>query len=596
MPNHNTLLAALRLLREGANREVYLHIAVTMLLVAIGGALSAGAPLALKSLVDALTATARDAQPEAAVIGPGATYLLVLICGRLVADFRPLLAGKVEQHALAALRQRFFEHLLRLPMHYLVRRKRGELLHSVDLAGAGVQLIVSHIANSLAPVLVELIVMGMILVQLGQPALVALFATTSLLYLAIFATGALRLAGRASAVSAASLDVHAQLSDGIANLETLRCFGAVPQAESALKAASFRLGSRWLQFNRLTARLGLATSALFALALAACIALSADAVAHGTMTVGGFVLAGVYMLQMVHPLEVLGSATRDVSRALSFMRPLLDILQEPPAASETALPAAAAAATAKAAVLRAPALRLENLYFGYEPLRPILRGLDLELPAGRTTAIVGLSGSGKSSLVRLLLRLYSPQSGRILIGGVPIDEMPVADLRALFGLVPQDTGLLHASAAANIALGMPEAQQEDIELAARDAQLHHLLKALPEGYDTQLGERSQTLSGGERQRLAIARALLRRPMIYLLDEPTSMLDSRTEAEIMAALRARTAGCTTIVIAHRLSTVIHADEIVVLHGGQVHERGRHRELLELDGLYAQLWRQQAARAA
>ncbi len=580
-------LSAIRLLREATNRTACFNILATLLLVTAGGALAAGSPLALKALVDALTGVAPG---DDGWLVPGALYLVALSGSRLASDLRPLPASKVEQQILAALRRRFIEHLLRLPMSYLIKRRSGELLHSVDLAAAGSQLIVSHVANSIAPVLVELAMMAAILSHLQQPSLVMLFTLTAVLYLAIFATGALKLKGRASAVSSASLEVHAQLNEGVTNVETLRCFGANDHAAAAVHETSSRLAASWLRFNRLTVQVSLAASALFALSLAACFAIAADAVAQGAMSVGGFVLASVYMLQMVHPLEVVGSAARDLSRALGFMRPLLDILAEPP---ETLGTSRAAPLPDALQAAEAPALRLENLHFAYDPHRPVFQGLDLDIPAGRTTAIVGRSGSGKSSLVRLLLRLYVPQSGRILLAGEPIDALPIERLRALIGLVPQDAGLLHATAAANISLGLPDVDRRDIELAARTAQLHHLIEALPNGYDTMLGERSQTLSGGERQRLTIARALLRRPLIYLLDEPTSMLDSKTEAEIMLALRRITAGCTTIVIAHRLSTVMHADEIIVLDSGQVRERGRHSELLERNGLYAQLWRQQVA---
>ncbi|MBI3345724.1 MAG: ABC transporter ATP-binding protein [Burkholderiales bacterium] len=593
MPRLDTLRSALRLLHAQADRPVLLGIGGTLLLVGISGTFAACSPLALKHLVDALAASTQGHQPGGYVLAQGAVYLLVLLVSRLAADVRPLLAGKVEQRVLAGLRQRFFAHLLRLPMSYLVKRHGGELLHSVDLAAAGSQLIISHVTNSIAPVLVELVVMAVILAQLQQPALVVLFAATAVTYLGVFSFGALRLTRQANAVSAASLDVHTQLTDGIAHVETLRCFSAGPQAEKAMAEASSRLACRWLEFNRRTVGTALAASVLFAVALAASSAIAADAVAQGQMTVGGFVLTNVYMLQMVRPLEVLGSAARDLARALGFMRPLLGILAEPtePAEAARCMPPTSATASGSKCQPSAPSLRLENLHFGYEPCHPVIRGLNLEIPAGRTTAIVGRSGSGKSSLVRLLLRLYLPQAGHILLDGRPIEALPMADLRALIGLVPQECALLHATAASNIALGVPGASREDIELAARIAQLHHILEALPRGYDTLLGERGQTLSGGERQRLAIARALLRRPTIFLLDEPTSMLDSKTEAEIMAALRRVTAGCTTLVIAHRLSTAMHADEIVVLDGGQIHERGRHLDLLASGGLYAQLWRQQ-----
>jgi ATP-binding cassette subfamily B protein len=571
------------------DRTVQLNLVGTLVLVALSGVLAAGSPLALKHLVDAVADSKSmnpiDGRP---VLVPGTIYLLALVGGRLASDIRPLLASRVEQRVLAVIKQRFFAHLLRLPMAYLVKRRSGQLLHSADLAAAGAQAIISHLTNSIAPMLIELVLMAVILAKLQQPVLLPLFVATSLLYLTVFAQGVMRQRPAIRAVSAASLDLHAQLSDGISNVETLRCFGAAEQAEWSLARTSSHLAAQWLRFNQLTARSALAASVVFALTLTACFAISAEAVTQGQMTVGGFVLASVYMLQMVRPLEMLGAAARDLSRAVGFMQPLLDILAEPPEPAPRTQGPDSASWTAPA---RVPSLRFENLSFGYDPQRPVIRGLDLNIPAGCTTAIVGRSGSGKSSLVRLLLRLYAPQQGRILVDGHAIETLPAADLRALIGLVPQDAGLLQASIGSNIALGLPEATGKDIERAAMRAQIHQLIDALPHGYDTLLGERGQTLSGGERQRLAIARALLRKPRIYVLDEPTSMLDTKTEAAILLALRELTAGCTTLIIAHRLSTVMHADEIVVLEGGQVHERGHHRELLAKNGLYAQLWRQQ-----
>jgi ABC-type multidrug transport system fused ATPase/permease subunit len=298
------------------------------------------------------------------------------------------------------------------------------------------------------------------------------------------------------------------------------------------------------------------------------------------------------MLQMVRPIETLGMAARDLARALGYLQPLLSLLSEPPSID----PIGALADTPRGGTThsRAPAVRLENLHFGYDPNRPVIRGLDLEVPAGSTTAIVGRSGSGKSSLARLIMRLYSPQRGRILLDGRTIDSIDAAELRrTLIGLVPQETILLHDTIAENIALGTPTANRDDIRAAARGAQLEELIDALPDGLDTRVGERGSRLSGGERQRVGIARALLRRPGLYLLDEPTSMLDSKTELEIQKALRSLPTDATKIVIAHRLSTIVDADEIVVLDDGQVRERGSHRALLAKNGLYARMWHQQMA---
>lgn len=589
MPSLGNLWPALRLIRACADQEVRRSLIGTLVLVALGGALAAASPLALKHLVDAVsTAPVAGSGYGNAVLMHGAIYLLVLVAGRLTSDARPLLYGRLEQRVLASSRMRFFAHLLRLPMDKLIARRHGELLHSADLAAAGVQTILSTITNTMVPVLVELVLVALILAQLQQPALVGVFAAAAISYFAAFAFGVARQRPAVRSLSAASLHVHGQLGDGISHMETLRCFGAGAQIEQSLASASGRLMSRWLRFNRLTTESSLAATLVFAIAMSACLAIASDAVAKGQMSMGGFVLTSVYMLQIVRPLEMLGAAARDLARALGFIKPMLEILEEPADPAEQSPAATCKTWTPPA---EAPSLRIENLHFGYDPRKPVLRGLDFDIPAGRTTAIVGRSGCGKSSLARLLLRLHTPQAGQILIDGQPIETMRTENLRAMFGLVPQDAGLLQTTVRDNIALGRRETSNEEIERAATHAQIHDHIRALPDGYDTLLGDRGQTMSGGERQRLAIARAMLRRPQIFLLDEPTSMLDGKTEADIMTALRTLTVDCTTILIAHRLSTVMHADEIVVIDGGRVHERGRHADLLNKNGLYAQLWRQQ-----
>jgi ATP-binding cassette subfamily B protein len=583
--------SALRLLRDEFDRPALMYSGWMILLVILSGALSAATPLALKHLVDAVASSTQHAPPpeQAAVLVTGLTYLLALTGTRLASDMRPLLASRVEQRVLAGLRRRFFAHVLRLPMAWLSQHRTGEVLHSADLAVAGCQLLISHMTGSLAPVLVELAIMGYILANLEQPALLALFALSSALYLVVFTLGTLRLRPAVRELSSASTEVQARLNDGVAHVETIRCFNATHQTEVAMADALVRLSSRWIDFNRLTVQAAIAASIVFALTLAACLVMSSAAVGRHEMSVGGFVLASVYMLQMVRPLEVLGSASKDFSRALGFLQPLMDILSRP-AESEGPTKEQDPATTAKRQ--GAPSVRFQNLHFSYDERHPVLRGLDLDIPAGRTTAIVGRSGSGKSSLARLLLRLYTPQSGCIFIDGRPLHALATAELRCLVGYVPQEAGLLHGTVASNIALGVPGASDEAIARATQDAQLGPLLKALPHGLGTTVGEHGHTLSGGERQRLAIARALLREPALYILDEPTSMLDSKTEADVMATIATVTAGRTTVLIAHRLSTVMHADEIVVLDQGQVHERGRHDDLIARGGIYAHLWHQQS----
>jgi ATP-binding cassette subfamily B protein len=586
-----------RLLRSEADREILSRGVATVLICIASGTLGALSPLALKSVVDTLSLSQRTgtAVPWPSALPVGMGYLLLLLFGRVLSDLRPLLSGTINQRLNSRLTQRFFDHVLRLPLGYLLKRRSGELLHRLDLASAGAQMIVAHLAGSVLPVAVEIFTMIGVLIHLGQPALVGVFGAAALAYLAIFSTGARRMGTAARDVSKASLAAHAELGDGLANVETLRYFAAEVQASHRLGGASAALEGRWLRLNRLNFAIALAASGVFALSMAAGLWIGADAVGKNGMTIGGFVLITVYMLQMVRPLESLGTVAQDLARALGYLRPLLELLAEPLSPDSTRAPRATPPAAAGCRV--APTVRLEGLHFGYDPDRPVLKGVDLEVPAGSTTAIVGRSGSGKSTLARLLLGLYTPQRGRILLDGHAIDTIDATELRgALVGLVPQETTLLHTTIAANIAVGAPTASREDIRRAACAAQLDAFVAALPDGLDTPVGERGMQLSGGERQRVGIARALLRRPGLYVLDEPTSMLDTKTELEIQTALRSLSTGATTIVIAHRLSTIVAADEIVVLDAGRIHERGNHRTLLARNGLYAQMWRQQMADAA
>jgi len=590
MPPSGTLSEVLRLLQHIADRRVHLHLAAALVLVAAGGLLAALAPLALKSMVDAVAVAA---QPDSHVggqraLGLGAAYLMALCGARLLADLGPLLTGTADQRLDRWLTRHFLAHVLALPMAHLLQRRSGELLHSLDLASAGCRVIVLQSVNSLVPAVVETVVMAVVLVQLDQPRLVAVFAATACVYLAVFALGTRWLARRAGQVSTAHLNLHALLADSLQHTETLRCFTAEPLVRQRVAIAAAALEASWLALHRLRTGVALAITAIFTLSVASALLLAAEAAASGALSVGGFVLATVYMLQLVRPLEMLGTAARDIAQSLGFAGPLLCILREP---VEPDLPPAAAHQAPSARTGAGPVLRFENVRFGYDPQRPVIHGLNLEVPAGHTVAIVGPSGSGKSSLGRLLLRLYRPQSGRILLDGCPIDDLPAAGLRARIALVPQDTALLHDSITSNIALGRAGAGETEINLAAGHAQLQDLITSLPAGGATLVGERGLQLSGGERQRIAIARALLRQPDLYVFDEATSMLDSRTEAAILQALRALTAGRTTLIIAHRLSTVAHADEIVVLDQGRIAERGSHARLLERGGLYARLWQQQ-----
>jgi ATP-binding cassette subfamily B protein len=303
------------------------------------------------------------------------------------------------------------------------------------------------------------------------------------------------------------------------------------------------------------------------------------------MTVGELVLVNAYLLQLTRPMDRLGQLYRSIKQAFIDLEQLLDLLDEEPEVADRA----------GARPLRpGPGeVRFEKVSFAYAAERPILHDVDFVIPPGRSLAVVGPTGAGKSTIARLLFRFWDPSAGRVLVDGQDLREVTQASLRAAIAVVPQDSVLFNETIGYNIAFGRPDATADEIATAARAADLHEFVARLPDGYGTLVGERGLKLSGGEKQRVAIARAILKRPRIFILDEATSSLDSATERRVQAQLKALSAGATTLVIAHRLTTVVDADEIVVLDGGRIVERGRHEALLAQDGLYALLWRKQAS---
>lgn len=593
--------AALRVLRSDIDRAVAWRLGATALLVVTGGLLAGLAPLALKGMIDAAGRPALHSQSSSATMSVfAAAYLVALVTGRLLTELRPSLVAAAEQRLYARLRRRFFAHLLDLPLAFHRERQSGALVQGLQQAILGYQIIIFNLVNSVVPVLVEIVTVAIVLFSLGEPLLMTTFAATALAYLAVLRFRGLEIRRSARGVSEANIDAHGMLMDGLLNVETIKCFGAEETARDRFERATELLERRWAAFQRERLRVGLAAAAVFVLSMTTLLAVAVHAVLHGTLSAGGFVLANVYMLQVARPLEMLGTAARDLSQAVEFIRPVIDVLKQvgdvpedgeclPVAcATNTANPASNAARVDRCGAL---SLSLREICFAYADGNAVLNGLSLDIAAGRRVAIVGASGSGKTSLIRLLLRLEEPQAGSIMLGGRAIDTLPARDVRNLIAVVPQDTMLFNQTVAFNIGIGKTNAAQWEIERAARLARVHEFICSLPAGYETVVGERGLKLSGGERQRIAIARAVLRNPQVYVFDEATSMLDGMTERDILRNLREICAGHTTITIAHRLSTVQHADEILVLDGGKVVEQGEHASLLSRGTAYASMWRAQ-----
>jgi ATP-binding cassette, subfamily B, heavy metal transporter len=378
-------------------------------------------------------------------------------------------------------------------------------------------------------------------------------------------------------------EVSARTVDGLLNYETVKTFTNEAYESHRFDRALAGYEDAAVKTRVSLAALNFGQAAIIAVGVTLIMAVAAQGVVAGTMTVGDVVLVNTFLLQLYAPLNILGVVYREIKQGLTDMEHLGELFARPPDIVD--------APDAKALRLQGAEVRFEDVAFGYDPRRPILRGLSFAVPAGRTVALVGSSGAGKSTVVRLLLRFYDVDSGRILIDGQDLRAVTQDSLRAAIGVVPQDTVLFNDTIGANIAYGRPGAAQAEIEAAARLAQIHDFISRQPDGYDTLVGERGLKLSGGEKQRVAIARMALKDPAILILDEATSALDSVTEASIREALRRIALGRTTLVIAHRLSTVVDADEILVLERGRVVERGHHAQLLRRGGAYAALWRRQ-----
>jgi len=477
------------------------------------------------------------------------------------------------------LSERLFAHLMQLPLRFHLGRQTGAVGQTLEQGLQGYRMILYHLVFTLLPVTAQLGTVVLVLAGLARPAFLGLFCAAVACYALVFAYGAATISRAARSASAAHVAAHAAITDGILNYETVKLFTAEAVVQARVGEALSRTEAEWTAFYRRYTWSGLRAATVFSIFLAATVLCAAREVEARRMTVGDFVLINTYMLQIIGPVEMLGYAMQAFSQGIAMMERMMALLretQEPQYRRHSAHPSGPGA------------LEFQGVSLSYRVGRSVLRGMSLDVPAGRTLGVVGASGSGKSTLVRLLVRLLEPDGGRILLDGVPIAELPLATLRQAIAVVPQDTVLFDDTIAYNIAFGRSGASRQEVEHAAMLAHLHEFILSLPDGYETRVGERGVRLSGGERQRVAIARAALKRPRVFVFDEATSSLDTHTEREILGNLREIARATTTLVIAHRLSTVADAHEIAVLDSGTVVERGTHEELLVRGGHYAALW--------
>ncbi len=545
-------------------------------------------PLLYKRAVDALSpkGAVLAAVPVAVLLAYGSARVLSSSFGEL----RDIAFARVGQRAIRTAGLQVFRHLHGLSLRFHLDRQTGGVSRAIERGTKGIEFLLNFMLFNILPTLLEIGLVTAILWRLydGRFAL-ATFGTIFVYVAYTLLVTEWRTQFRRT-MNETDTEAATKAIDSLLNFETVKYFGNEEHEAARYDRALARYERAAVKSKVTLSLLNIGQGAIVAVGLTVVMGMAAAGVVAGRMTVGDFVLVNSYLVQLAIPLNFLGFVYREIKQSLADMESMFRLLDE--AAEVRDRPHAPALAVAGGEI------RFDEVHFAYDPERPILKGVGFTVPPGRTVAIVGPSGAGKSTISRLLFRFYDVSRGAVTIDGQDVRAITQASLRAAIGIVPQDTVLFNDTIRYNIAYGRPGASQAEIEHAARLASIHAFVTSLPDGYDTRVGERGLKLSGGEKQRVAIARTILKAPRILLFDEATSALDTHTEKEIQAALREVSRNRTTLVIAHRLSTVVEADEILVLEAGRVAERGTHSVLLAQGGLYAAMWarQQEAARLA
>jgi ATP-binding cassette subfamily B protein len=544
-----------------------------------------GVPLVLKEVVDSL-------KPDQAVIAVPFALLLAYgalrLSTTLFAELRDVVFVRVTQRAIRRIALNVFRHLHALSLRFHLERQTGGVSRDIERGSSGISTLLSYMLFSIIPVILEFVLVAAVLYAKFDWRFVGITFAAVIVYLAYtFAVSEWRIGIRRRANELDSR-ANTRAIDSLLNYETVKYFNNEEYEARRYDEHLDQYESAAVQSEASLGLLNIGQSLIIAVAVTALMILAAEGVAERSLTLGDLVLVNGLLIQLYIPLNFLGMVYREIKQSLIDMDRMFQLLEQNREIEDRpgAVPVPPGAAL----------VRFENVDFSYDPRRQILFGVSFEIPPGRKVAVVGPSGSGKSTLARLLYRFFDVSGGRIAVNGVDVRELAQSSLRAAIGIVPQDTVLFNDTIYYNIQYGRPEATREEVIGAARAAHIHDFIESLPDGYETTVGERGLKLSGGEKQRVAIARAVLKHPRILIFDEATSALDSATEQGIQDELSRIARGHTTLAIAHRLSTVMDADQILVLEGGRIVERGSHRELLARGGAYARMWSLQQEAAA
>ena len=575
-----------------ANRpDLRLRVVFALAALVVAKIITLAVPIAYKTVIDLLTGEASPGEfaglsalglaaiPAVLIIAYGVGRVLMV----LFAQFRDVWFTAVAQNAVRQLAKKTFRHLHALSLRFHLERRTGGLSRVIERGVNGVDTIVRMAVLNSIPTAVELVMIsGLIAYYFGWIYVLVVFLTVLLYVWFTFWASERRIAIRRD-MNDFDTEAHSKAVDSLLNYETVKYFGNEELEARRFDSSMARYEKAAIRTYSSLGLLNTGQAVIFTLGMVVCMLLAARDVTSGVLTVGDFVMINAILMQLYLPLNFMGMVYREIKQGLIDIETMFALLHEP--AEIVDRPGAKPLRVKKGEV------KFENVSFAYDPDRPILKNVSFEVPAGKMVAIVGPSGAGKSTISRILFRFYELSGGRVLIDGQNISDVTQASLRAAIGMVPQDTVLFNDTIEYNIRYGKPDASTAEVREAAQLAQIDDFIMTLPLGYHSLVGERGLKLSGGEKQRVAIARTILKAPPILMLDEATSALDSHTEREIQDALERVARERTSLVIAHRLSTVVHADNIIVLDQGQIVEQGTHPELLARGGLYASLWARQ-----